>query len=389
MPYSSSQKPQKLTLTSASDLIECERILSRINSATTPTVLLLPKEDRRLFTKDLRVVAIISAASRNSQVKCEWPSNLSAETHQSLIGLAGAVYEVEANEGQVFVSRNGAKQTLAQRLDILENPPGSKETLTFCAIDDTTRAQPVALSALSEKSKFIDELGNDVRKYFDIGPSEDFSSSIGPGLFDDGSSVEECIYGFVYELYQNTFVHGSLDQDQKTIPGLRLLRVRKRIGQVSSRDAFIRGAGQFSELQEYLEENLTSDKTFKLYEISISDNGMGILSRFRSIGQAEPPKEAQAPSENLKLLNRIIAESLSSDSRKSNVGRGGLQKALDAVDKVKGFVSLRTDNLWVYRSPENTNATSPEELLRPVRIENGGELSKIPGTHFSMIVRAS
>ena len=389
MPYSSSQKSQKLTLTSASDLFECERILSRINSATTPTVLLLPKEDRRLFTKDLRVVAIISAASRNSQVKCEWPSNLSAETHQSLIGLAGAVYGVEANEGQVFVSRNDAKQTLAQRLDILENPPGSKETLTFCAIDETTRAQPVALSALSEKSKFIDELGNDVRKYFDIGPSEDFSSSIGPRLFDDGSSVEECIYGFVYELYQNTFVHGSLDQDQKTIHGLRLLRVRKRIGQVSSRDAFIRGAGQFSELQEYLEENLTSDKSFKLYEISISDNGMGILSRFRSIGQAEPPKEPQTPGENLKLLNRIVAESLSSDSRKSNVGRGGLQKALDAVDKVKGFVSLRTDNLWVYRSPENTNATSPEELLRPVRIENRGELSKIPGTHFSMIVRAS
>ena len=389
MPYSSSQKPQKLTLTSASDLFECERILSRINSATTSTVLLLPKEDRRLFTKDLRVVAIISAASQNSQVKCEWPSNLSAETHQSLVGLAGAVYGVEANEGHMFVSRNDAKQVLAQRLDILENPPGSKETLTFCAIDGTTRAQPVALSALSEKSKFIDELGNYVRKYFDIGPSEDFSSSISPKLFDDGSSVEECLYGFVYELFQNTYVHGSLDQDQKTIPGLRLIRVRKRFGQASSRDAFIRGAGQFSELKEYLEENLPSDRSFKLYEISISDNGMGILSRFRTIGQAESPIEPLSLGENLKLLNRIVAESLSSDARKSNVGRGGLQKALDAVDKVKGFVSLRTDNLWVYRSPENMNPASPEELLRPVKIENGGELSKIPGTHFSMIVRAS
>ena len=387
MHPSSSQNPQKIKLTGASDLFECERVLSRINSATKPTVLLLPKDDRRLFTKDLRVVAIISAASRNSQVKCEWPSNISAETHHSLLGLAGAVYGVAPTEGQAFASRNDAKQALAQRLDILEDPPGSKETLTFSAIDETTRSQPVALSALSEKAQFIDELGNYIRKYFDMGPSEDFSSSIGPGLFDDGSSVEECIYGFVYELYQNSFVHGALDQDQETIPGLRLIRVRKRISQASSRDAFIRGARQFSELEDYLDENLTSDRTFKLYEISISDNGMGILSRFRTIGQAERRKEPQSQGENLKLLNRIVAESLSSDSRKSNIGQGGLQKALDAVDKIRGFVSLRTDNLWVFHSPANSYTTSREEPLRPVK--HAGELSNIPGTHFSMILLAS
>ncbi|MDE2916232.1 MAG: hypothetical protein OXM00_03235 [Paracoccaceae bacterium] len=320
-------------------------------------------------------------------MKCKWHPNISAQTHNSLLGLAGAVYGIPPAESHTFSSRTAAKQALAQRRDILEHPPGSKETLTFSAIDETKRSQPVSLSALSGKAEFIEKFGNYVHMYFDEGISLGFSASIAPKLFDEGSSVEECIYGFVYELYQNTFIHGSLDQNQNTIPGLRLIRLRKRIGQARSCDAFIRGAGQFSELQEYLRQNTHSKKTFKFYEISISDNGMGILSRFRAVGKAESQKEPSSPCDNLKLLNRIIAESLSSNEKKSNIGQGGLQKALRAVDTIKGFVSLRTDNLWVYRQPEDSNAALKDEWLRPVK--NGGELSHVPGTHFSMIVLAS
>ena len=387
MQTSFSQNPQKLRLTGASDLFECERVLSRINTSTTPAILLLPGDDRRLFLKDLRVIAIISAASSNAHVDCKWHHSVSSPTHDSLLGLAGAVYGVAPAEGYAFASGNDPKQTLAQRLDILEDPPGSRETMTFCAIDETTRSQPVALSALSAKAKFIDEFANYVRTYFDEGISEGFSSRISPSLFDDGVSVEECIYGFVYELYQNTFNHGSLDQDQKVMPGLRLIRLRKRIGHASSRNDFIRGASEFSELDRYLQENTPKIKPFKFYEISISDNGMGILSRFCAVRQAEFSKKPSSPYESLKLLNRIIAESLSSDARKSNIGQGGLQRALRSVDKIKGFVSLRTDNLWVYRSPEDPHFESEEAWLKPVK--NTGELSHIPGTHFSMIVLAS
>ena len=387
MPPSSSNDPIKLKLTGSSDLFECERILSCIDRATAPTVLTLPKDDRKLFLKDLRVVALISAASRNAHVKCKWHHNISLKNHDSLFGLAGTVYGVPPVEGHKFASLDEAKFALAQGRNILEDPPGSKETLTISAIDETTRSQPVALSALSEKAKFIEKFRNYVREYFDEGISEDFSSSIGPNLFDDGSSVEDCIYGFVHELYQNAYNHGSLDKDQVTIPGLRLIRLRKRIGHGNSLDDFLQGASQFSELEKYLRENAPQNKPFKFYEISISDNGMGILSRFRSVREPTLQEEPSSPYDNLKRLNEIIAKSLSSDARKSYIGQGGLQKALRAVDKIQGFVSLRTNNLWVCRSQEDANAASEDEWLKPVA--NEGELSNIPGTHFSMIVRAT
>ena len=387
MPPSSSNDPIKLKLTGSSDLFECERILSCIDRATTPTVLTLPKADRKLFLKDLRVVAIISAASRNAHVQCKWHHSISSANHDSLLGLAGTVYSVPPIEGHKFSSLERAKFALARGRNILEDPPSSKETLTICTIDEATRSQPVALSALSQKEKFIEKFGNYVLKYFDEGISRKFSSNIGPNLFDEGPSVEDCIYGFVHELYQNTFYHGSLDEAQKTIPGLRLIRLRKRIGHGNSLADFLQGASQFSELEKYLRENTPQNKPFKFYEISISDNGMGILSRFRSVREPTPQEEPSSPYKNLKRLNQIIAKSLSSDARKSYIGQGGLQKALRAVDKIQGFVSLRTDNLWVCRSPEDANAASEDEWLKPVA--NEGELSNIPGTHFSMIVRAA
>ena len=385
IPSSSFKTPKKLKLSGASDLFECERILSCVNRASTPTVLTLPKDDRRLFLKDLRVVAIISAAARNAHVQCKWRHNISAANHDSLLGLAGTVFGVPPIKGHRFASLDEAKYALARGLNILEDPPSSKETLTICVIDETTRSQPVALSALSEKAKFIDDFGNCVSTYFDLGPSEGFSSRIRRSLLKDGSSVEECIYGFVHELYQNAFNHGSLDEDQKTIPGLRLIRLRKRISHGNWLADFLQEARQFTELEEYLRETAPQNKPFKFYEISISDNGMGILSRFRAVRDIKSHKDS-SPCENLQLLNQIVAKSLSSDARKSNIGQGGLQKALSAVNKIQGFVSLRTDNLWVYRSPVDAKAVSEDEWLKLVA--NEGDLSTIPGTHFSMIVPA-
>ena len=387
MPSASDTNPQKIALTRTSTLLDCERVLKSIATPTGPTIISLPSDDRRVFLKDLRMAAIISAASIMPEVKCEWSHQVSAETHESLVGLAGAVYGVPLAQGHKFVSIDEAKQTLARRLGILEDPPGSKETLTFCAIDEATRSQPVALAGQSGRAAFTAKFGKFVEKYFDEGTSKMFSSHIGPSLFDAGPlSVADHIYGFVYELYQNTFNHGSLDENQQTIPGLRLIRLRKRGAHAKTRDAFIRGAHYFPELARYLQQVAPSSKSFKFYEISISDNGMGIVSRFRTTTHAGP-ESSSSTGHNLELLNHIIAESLSSDVKKSQIGEGGLQKALRAVDSVKGFVSLRSDNLWVYRSPTDSNGTSQDKWLRPVA--NSEELSTIPGTHFSLLILAS
>ena len=386
MHSASGANPQKLVLKPTSTLSECEGVLTSVATSTRPAVISLPSDNRKIFLRDLRMVAVISAASSMPEVQCEWSHNVSTETHESLVGLASTVYKVPPARGRKVVSVKEAKQALARRRDILENPPGSKETLTFCAIDELTRSQPVALAGLSHKKAFIAQFGKFVEEYFDKGESEWFSSRIGPSLFDDGPPAADHIYGFVYELYQNTFNHGSLDKEQRTIPGLRLIRLRKRISTARGRDDFIRGAKGFPELEKYLQQIAPSDKQFKFYEISVSDNGMGIVSRFRTTTE-EKPGAPSSTKQNLELLNRIIAESLSSDVKKSKLGKGGLQNALRAVDNVKGFVSLRSDNLWVYRSPTDSNSTSKDEWLRPVT--GSEELSAIPGTHFSMIVLAS
>ena len=383
---SSAPRTRKVKITRTANLFDCEEALNDFVSSGDPVSLLLSSENRGIFFKDLRVAAIISAASQTSNVECKWHPQLSQQTHRSLLGLAGAVYGVPYTNGQVFSSANNARRILAQRLDILEDPPGTKETLTFCAIDHTTRSQPIALSGLSGKTEFESQFGNYLREYFDQGVSSSFTTSISPSLFDDGASISACLFGFVFELYQNTYNHGTLDVNQAIIPGLRIIRMRKRIGNRSSREAFIRGAAKFSELEHYLHEIAPRQKTFKFYEVSITDNGMGILSRFRTTTQ-NVRQDGSSGIEDLRLLNRIIAESLSSDDRKSNVGEGGLKRALRAVDTIRGFVSLRTHDLWVYRSPLDNPEKLDYEWLMPVK--RSKDFSKIPGTHFSMIFLAS
>lgn len=380
------QQPDRLTLTRASSLFDCESVLKRLSIATSPILLSLPGDERRVYFKDLRVSAIVSAASRTPSVTVEWAAQVSADTYESLVGLAGTVYGAPYTPGRQFASVDEAKRVLAQRADILEDPPGSKETLTFCAIDQDTRTRPIALSGRLTKMSFMARLREYVSRYFDKGSSSGFSLGLGPNLFDQEMSVEELIYGFVYELYQNTYHHGSLNEDQRVIPGLRVIRLRKRVGNKASRDDFIRGGSDFTELETYLRQTVPEHGAFKFYEISISDNGMGILSRFRATTRPER-KNASSANGDLEFLNRIIADSLSSDMRKSRIGQGGLQKALRAVDSVRGFVSLRTDQLWVYRSPMDRDPTHDGEWLRPV--DGSAGLSAIPGTHFSIVLRAS
>ena len=385
MHSTSNSNTQRLSLKGKSNLFDCENVLKNIVNQTLPIRLSLPNVDRKIFLKDLRTIAIILASSYNSRVVCEWGHSVSAKNQISLVELAAAIYGVPPAIDQSYRSVDRVKQELAQRNDILEDPPGVGETLTICAVDQSTRERPLALPSRFDKSEFITEFSNLVTRYFDRGTSQGFLTRIGPSLFDEGYSKSDLIFSFVFELYQNTFNHGCLNKEQNVIPGLRLIRLRKRVGHTKNRGNFIRGASGFSELENYFEETVPQKGSFKFYEISISDSGLGILRRFRSARVAD--NEPTSQRENLNLLNRIIDESLSSYSRRSGSGEGGLKNALTVVDSVRGFVSLRCDNLWVCRNATDSNEASEGEWLKPV---NGtGDLATIPGTHFSLILPAS
>ena len=160
-----------------------------------------------------------------------------------------------------------------------------------------------------------------------------------------GLHAEECIYGFVYELYQNTFglimvpsrpIRAKDYTDRSTANSTTKENLPRNVR--ASRLSF-EDASQFSERLKifYGMKYTLRRSTSSSMKYQFPTMAWEILSRFRAVGQTASQKEASLPCENLQLLNRIIAESLSSDARKSNIGRGGLHKALRAVDQDKGI----------------------------------------------------
>ena len=383
-------KIQKFCLTHNSNLSDCEKILKTVATATAPVRLELSSVDRKIFLKDLRVASIISASSKKAEIECEWRDDVSGENRNSLAGLASIVYGILPAKGLNSISVAEVKRDLASRSDVLEDPPGVGETLTICAIDTTNKARPLVFPDPFDKYGFIAEFGNFVNDFFDRGPSDKFMTMMMPNLLIDGldgPSQAELIFGFVFELYQNTFIHGCLDENQKIIPGLRVIRLRKRVGHGSNRNNFVRWASGFEELETYFHETVPKKKTFKFYEISISDNGLGILRRFCSAPQHRINMTANQDG-NLELLNSIVEQSLSSDGAKSGMGEGGLKNALMAVDNLKGFVSLRCDNIWACRGPLGSSKNSAKGNWFQ-QVKYADDLAIIPGTHFSLILPAS
>ena len=367
------------------DLWDCEKLLTTVNKSTAPVKIQLSKISRKIHMKDLRIVPIISAVSQAGIGTCSWEDTIAEKNYDPLINLAMNIYRVTEENRQSDTSIENIKKSLAIRKDILEDPPGSKETLTVCAIDQRSRSCPLAFPTKFDKKQFIQVFEGLVEDYFDYGSSANFSKSLGGDLLDKGPSILELIFGFIYELYQNTYDHGCLDKNHRVIPGLRLIRLRKRIGYPNSRDSFIQGARGFAELESFFKKTAPRSKNFKYYEISISDNGMGIVNRFRHMTK-ESEQNPRLPDSNLQLLNEIVEKSLSSDFAKSGKGEGGLKNVLKAIDKVRGFVSLRCNDLWVYRNSEDSEEHSGNWLRH---VGKPSDLAEIAGTHFTIYLLAS
>ena len=158
--------------------------------------------------------------------------------------------------------------------------------------------------------------------------------------------------------------------------------MRIRVHIEHRKEQFIdRQAASFPELQAYLARTLRERDTFKLYEVAISDNGLGIIDRFLTT-KPEFMSHQETIQARAELVNKIILEALSSKQTQAGAGHG-LQKALKAVDKLQGFVSLRTDRLWLYRSPVDGSASAHDRPLLPVSVQN--EYAPVAGTHFNML----
>jgi hypothetical protein len=143
---------------------------------------------------------------------------------------------------------------------------------------------------------------------------------------------------------------------------------------------FLKRAADFPELQDYIKHVGSASKAPIFYEISISDHGLGLIKRFL-VTRKDISLPQDTHGARVDLINRIIDEALSSKVNQPGAGYG-LRRAIDAVRNLQGFLSLRTDTLWLYKAFGGQPKLSSEWLLEPVGLR---ELPSIAGTHFSLL----
>jgi hypothetical protein len=244
------------------------------------------------------------------------------------------------------------------------------QSLTFCAFDPEEPI-PIGFAGFKGKPAFTSEFIRYRRDCFEVGQGEGFSDSV-------PKAVDDQLASFAYELWQNSFQHGRLNSTNGNIRGMRYLRVQKHVGLAKSE--IVERAEGFGELRSYLDRETSGPGPFKFYEVTIADNGLGILERFLAT-RPEYAQTIHTREDAVTFTNRIINEALTSKLSQSGAGHG-LEHALDAVRRVRGFVSLRSGNTWLYQAFNKETATLDEHRMHEVAC--GCELASV-GTQFNLI----
>lgn len=379
----------KLEILTRSTLLDVEELARQLNATQEDTVdIWLPTDIGAQFFKESRIAALLATgAARRELIVTDWIGQSDIDRNRKrfgarIEGIAGVVYAKEiinAKKERLSFGSVDLKEAVIDRAGILEpkiaeleigEQKGGSPSLTFCAFDDEAPV-PIAFAGLT-KDAFISEFRDYRRRVFEIGVGENYSERV---KFED----DRALAGFVYELYQNSFEHGRLDEHGNVIAGVRYIRLRKHIDH--DKDAFIKRADGFPELEAYLNAVVPPKKSFMFYEISVSDQGLGIADRFLAT-RPEFASEVDTLEKRIVLINRIIDEALSSKRSPSGAGYG-LRRAMAAAKSLRGFISLRTDRLWLYQAFAAGHTSSQGFTLPPVNSSH--DLPPIVGTHFNML----
>lgn len=293
-------------------------------------------------------------------------------------GLASVLYAgrlLNAKKEPLSITKLQAVGRAIQNGGIAEGALGhvAGPSLTICAFDDappTGQPLPLVFSGVTDASKFVLKF-QQLRRRFEVGLGERYSQRTDARADNDLGT-------FVYELFQNTHRHGRLGVDGREIkPGLRFIRLKRHISH--DRNEFIGRAASFLELRNYLDRQIRPKGQFSFYEVSVADHGVGIVDRFIA-GRPEFSDYRSSLDRRVALVNEIISKMLSSNREMSGAGKG-LRNALDAVDRLNGFLSVRTGDLWLFRA--HGQGTTDGQWLSPVT--NFRSIRETAGTQLSML----
>jgi hypothetical protein len=213
---------------------------------------------------------------------------------------------------------------------------------------------------------------------------------------------DRAVYTLIWELLRNTHEHGASTGFGPSGLAVRWLTLRRH---VLSRSEIDDCASEFPPLADYLDSTLPgkgpSRSVRVFYEMSLFDHGQGILTNFCERTDSPMPSSSQL---RCSELNRIISDGLSSKELAPGAGKG-LQRSLYAVARLGGFVTLRTDDQWLffrgdsvtvprldYRSVRQSRLLEPPEKLRPslqLSSCSAQQASFVIGTRWNLIFPVS
>jgi hypothetical protein len=364
----------------------------------SPVSIRLPRHHYKNFFKDTWLASLIA----NAAVTCghltirDWKDSEMSEMQRhfasSLVGILAAymAQQLETNaHKKADIDVHGMieqiihrKRGLIEEIDIESNEfQGNKtaRSFTFLTVDGEesgkgwlSTPRPMVLSA-GNKNEFIDKFLRIKREHIDR--VFDLKPQLSLFDFDRTFEYERNFAELIYELYDNTTQHGRFDENNNLIKGVRSFNIKKHIGSIES---VTKQAESFEVLKTYFGQ-FNEHKEVKLYEICISDNGLGVINRFLS----SRPDYKEAPEfmnlSSIEQLNYIIDKSLSS---KLFPGAGkGIRTALSIIKSMKGFLTLRTNDCWVYYSGMQDN-----QSLYLKDVPYNKKVANIRGTTYNILL---
>jgi hypothetical protein len=370
----------KIDVTTRENLFDLENKLARIGRLSMPydVEMRLARNVRADFFCESRLAALLATAGQRHRLTVsdwyrEW-SDEDIETHYrtSLVGIA-AVLNSNRLTNDRGVDLPDTRDALLERIGLAggllepRNSPQRGTSITFCAFDPDWSVPAALAGALHQPEIFKGLLRKYRQKYFEVGR--------GVARNDFTEQAEDRLGDFVFELYQNANEYGR-PADPSLARGMRYLRLQKYR---DTKEHFMARAEGFQELADYLDKLITPGGGFKFYEVTVSDTGPGIVSHFLRAREDFSPRP-RSTKDLVGLVNDLLTKPLTSKRDFPGAGHG-LPRALRAISRLRGFISLRTDGLWLYGCGSDSLAESGLK-----NVASTAQLGSVVGTHFNILL---
>lgn len=346
--------------------------------STSPISFLLSRKTGTKFFSDTAIAQLIAHLSRRSgglEIKDyyqEWLPEHSSRFLTKIDGFAALVYSQLINTVSLANVRNQpAPRDLYERFQAQLAETGLLEqvgpTRTLVAVDPYYSVPTEARSPELSKSELY-RIFQRMIKGYERGLQSKTEERI---------RAENQLINFIYETFQNTVEHGRYSTDRQVLPGLRYLRIHVYVNNDLS--GLLKRAGPFPELVRFLRRPRDKRSNTRFLEIAVCDAGQGIASHYLTSIE----KEECSHEQRLETLQELVLGRLSSKKHMSGVGLG-LPNALSALRELNAFVSLRTEEFWLYSDFDKVG--SPGSDLRTLEpVQHLDHCARLTGTQFNVL----